>query len=58
MKRAALETVERRLTAGLNRLEERSGDRFVELPDGRQLAYRTYGPSGGFPIMLFHGLGQ
>ena len=31
-------------------------DRRLDLPDGRRLAYRCYGPEGGAPFLFFHGL--
>lgn len=30
-------------------------DRFVKLPDGRQLGYAEYGASNGSPVLFFHG---
>jgi pimeloyl-ACP methyl ester carboxylesterase len=32
-------------------------DRTIELRDGRRLGYMEHGPSGGRPILFFHGLG-
>lgn len=31
---------------------------FVQLADGRRLAYRATGPAGGLPLYLFHGLAE
>jgi pimeloyl-ACP methyl ester carboxylesterase len=39
------------------RAGDASGDRFVELPAGPQLCYRTEGPDDGVPLLLIAGLG-
>ncbi|MGD9410131.1 MAG: alpha/beta hydrolase [Thiohalocapsa sp.] len=31
------------------------GPQFVQLPDGRRLAYATYGTAAGVPVLYFHG---
>jgi pimeloyl-ACP methyl ester carboxylesterase len=39
------------------RTEDASGDRFVDLPAGPRLCYRTEGPDDGVPLLLIAGLG-